>query len=129
MAGRYVFRLAKFGIRFRTLSNSTRAVVKSLQEAQSAANWFIRTGSHRIHYAQDWLCSPDAAWLDTQTLDIGYRLGQTTEERERIKEALERENRELRKANETLRLASAYFAQAELVWPAPRAATNPEHLR
>ena len=37
----------------------------------------------------------------------------TTEERERIK-ALERENRELRKANEILRLASAYFAQAEL---------------
>ena len=38
---------------------------------------------------------------------------QTTEERDRIK-ALERENRELRKANEILRLASAYFAQAEL---------------
>ncbi|GMQ55061.1 hypothetical protein YSKK_29240 [Halopseudomonas aestusnigri] len=37
----------------------------------------------------------------------------TTEERERIK-ALERENRELRKANEILRLASACFAQAEL---------------
>jgi len=39
--------------------------------------------------------------------------GPTSEERERIN-ALERENRELRKANEILRLASAYFAQAEL---------------
>ena len=37
----------------------------------------------------------------------------TTEERARLKE-LERENRELKKANEILRLASAYFAQAEL---------------
>lgn len=45
--------------------------------------------------------------------DNGQRPGQTTEERDRIK-ALERENRELRKANEILRLASAYFAQAEL---------------
>ena len=39
--------------------------------------------------------------------------GTTSEERERIK-ALERENRELRQANEILRKASAYFAQAEL---------------
>ena len=43
----------------------------------------------------------------------GLRSGATTEERERIK-ALERENRELRQANEILRKASAYFAQAEL---------------
>ena len=41
--------------------------------------------------------------------DVGQRPGPTSEERERIK-ALERENRELRKANEILRLASAYFA-------------------
>jgi transposase len=45
--------------------------------------------------------------------DAGQRLGTTTEERERIK-ALERENRELRQANEILRKASAYFAMAEL---------------
>ena len=45
--------------------------------------------------------------------DQGLRGGPTTEERERIK-ALERENRELRRANEILRKASAYFAQAEL---------------
>ncbi len=41
------------------------------------------------------------------------RPGQTTDERERIR-ALERENRELRQANEILRKASAYFAFAEL---------------
>ena len=45
--------------------------------------------------------------------DRGLRAGPTTDERERIK-ALERENRELRQANEILRKASAYFAQAEL---------------
>jgi transposase-like protein len=45
--------------------------------------------------------------------DQGRRTGATTDERERLK-ALERENRELRQANEILRKASAYFAQAEL---------------
>ena len=45
--------------------------------------------------------------------DTGARAGATTSETERIK-ALERENRELRQANEILRKASAYFAMAEL---------------
>ena len=45
--------------------------------------------------------------------DKGQRPGPTTDERERIR-ALERENRELRQANEILRKASAYFAMAEL---------------
>ena len=45
--------------------------------------------------------------------DEGVRPGLTSPERERLK-ALERENRELRRANEILRKASAYFAQAEL---------------
>jgi transposase-like protein len=45
--------------------------------------------------------------------DQGKRPGTTTDDRERIK-ALEREVRELRQANEILRKASAYFAQAEL---------------
>ena len=44
------------------------------------------------------------------------RDGVTSDERDRIK-ALERENRELRQANEILRKASAYFAQAELGRP------------
>ena len=45
--------------------------------------------------------------------DQGIREGLNSDERERLK-ALERENRELKRANEILRQASAYFAQAEL---------------
>ncbi len=52
-------------------------------------------------------------WMRQSERDHGVRPGQTTDERERIK-ALERENRELRQANEILRKASAYFAVAEL---------------
>jgi transposase len=53
------------------------------------------------------------AWVRQAERDAGQRPGLTTDERERLK-ALERENRELRQANEILRKASAYFAQAEL---------------
>ena len=52
-------------------------------------------------------------WVRQHERDAGKRAGATTAEKERIK-ALERENRELRQANEILRKASAYFAQAEL---------------
>lgn len=52
-------------------------------------------------------------WVRQAERDQGLRAGVTTEERERLK-ALEREVRELRQANEILRKASAYFAQAEL---------------
>ncbi len=52
-------------------------------------------------------------WVRQGERDTGRRPGLTTEEQQRIK-ALERENRELRRANEILRKASAYFAQAEL---------------
>ncbi len=52
-------------------------------------------------------------WVRQAERDAGQRPGASTEERERIK-ALERENRELRQANEILRKASAYFAMAEL---------------
>ena len=52
-------------------------------------------------------------WVRQHERDIGQREGPSTVEQERIK-ALEREVRELRKANEILRLASAFFAQAEL---------------
>jgi transposase-like protein len=52
-------------------------------------------------------------WVRQAERDQGVRAGPTTDDRERIK-ALERENRELRQANEILRKASAYFAQAEL---------------
>ena len=52
-------------------------------------------------------------WVKQAERDSGRRPGLTTDECERLK-ALERENRELRQANEILRKASAYFAQAEL---------------
>ena len=52
-------------------------------------------------------------WVRQAERDQGKRPGLTTEERERLKQ-LERENRELRRANAILREASAYFAQAEL---------------
>lgn len=52
-------------------------------------------------------------WVRQGERDNGARPGPTTVEQQRIKE-LEREVRELRKTNEILKLASAYFAQAEL---------------
>ena len=52
-------------------------------------------------------------WVRQAEKDHGQRAGLTTCERERLKD-LERENRELKRANEILRKASAYFAQAEL---------------
>ena len=52
-------------------------------------------------------------WVRQAERDTGQRPGLSTQERERLKE-LERENRELRRSNEILRKASAFFAQAEL---------------
>ena len=52
-------------------------------------------------------------WVRQAERDAGQRPGLTTDERQRLKE-LEREVRELKRANEILRKASAYFAQAEL---------------
>ena len=52
-------------------------------------------------------------WVRQAERDSGRRPGLTTDERTRFKQ-LERENAELRRANEILRKASAYFAQAEL---------------
>jgi transposase len=60
-------------------------------------------------------CTPETLrrWVRQHEKDTGKREGLTTQEAQRIKD-LERENRELRQANEILRKASAYFAQAEL---------------
>ena len=55
-------------------------------------------------------------WVKKAEVDAGKRAGVSTETADRLK-ALERENRELRQANEILRKASAYFAQAELDRP------------
>lgn len=52
-------------------------------------------------------------WVRQAQRDSGTRAGLTTSERDQLKQ-LEREVRELKRANEILRLASAYFAQAEL---------------
>jgi transposase len=80
---------------------------------------------HRAEYGSQWEamcsiaekigCSAETLrkWVRQSEVDSGQRGGLTTEERARMKE-LEREIRELRRANEILRKASAYFAQAEL---------------
>jgi len=52
-------------------------------------------------------------WVKREEVDGGQRDGLTTSERDRLKQ-LERENKELRRANEILKTASAFFAQAEL---------------
>ena len=69
-------------------------------------------GGNCIDCREDRLHGRDVTQLDSPG-GAGRRPGATTDERERIK-ALERGNRELRQANEILRKASAYFAQAEL---------------
>ena len=60
-------------------------------------------------------CTPETLrkWVRRRETDEGRRDGITTDDRKRMKD-LERENRELKRANEILRKASAYFAQAEL---------------
>lgn len=80
---------------------------------------------HRDEYASEWEaicsiavkigCSAETLrkWKRRADVDSGARDGVTSQDLERLK-ALERENRELRRANEILRKASAYFAQAEL---------------
>ena len=80
---------------------------------------------HRGEHASQWAaivsiaakigCTAETLrrWVNQAERDQGSKPGTTTDDRERLK-ALERENRELRQANEILRKASAYFAQAEL---------------
>ena len=80
---------------------------------------------HRGEYASLWASIESIApkigrvpqtlheWVRKQEIDTGVREGVTTAEHQRVK-ALEREVKELRRANEILKLASAFFAQAEL---------------
>ena len=80
---------------------------------------------HRGEYPSLWLavesiapkigCVPQTllTWVKRIEIDTGVREGVTTSEAQRVKE-LERENKELRRANEILKVASAFFAQAEL---------------
>ena len=85
----------------------------------------LRMVEHRGEYASEWSAITSIAtkigckaetlrlWVRKAQRDQGLRNGMTTDKRARLK-ALEREVRELRQANEILRKASAYFAQAEL---------------
>ena len=80
---------------------------------------------HRGEYPSQWAaiesiapkigCVPQTLheWVKRHEIDSGARDGITTSELQRLKE-LERENKELRKASEILKLASAFFAQAGL---------------
>jgi transposase len=80
---------------------------------------------HRPEYPSQWAAITSIAaklgcttetlrrWVQQAERDAGERPGLTTDERQRVKD-LERENFELKRANEILRKASAYFAQAEL---------------
>ncbi len=60
-------------------------------------------------------CTPETLrkWVRRAETDQGQRSGMTTDDGDRLKK-LERENKELRRANDILRTASAFFAQAEL---------------
>jgi len=60
-------------------------------------------------------CTPETlrSWVKKMEVDSGVRPGVSSDQHQRMKE-LERENRELKRANEILRKAAAFFAQAEL---------------
>jgi transposase-like protein len=80
------------------------------QEGRYGSRWeTIRSIAQKLG------CSTEALrkWVKQTEVDSGRKDGVTSDERSRLKE-LERENFELRRANEILRKASAYFAQAEL---------------
>src|SRR5262245_21535628 len=80
------------------------------QREQHESQWAaIRSIAEKVGCAAETLRS----WVRQAERDTGRRPGLTTDERQRLKE-LERENFELRRANEILKKASAYFAQAEL---------------
>ena len=88
-----------------------RAVRMVLEhQAQHASQWAAITS-----IAEKIGCSAETLrhWVRQAERDQGQRPGLTTEERQRLKQ-LERENVELRRANEILKKAAAYFAQAEL---------------
>jgi transposase-like protein len=79
-------------------------------ESEYGSRWeTIRSIADKIGCA----CETLRNWVRQYERDRGLAPGLTTDERQRMKE-LERENRNLKRANEILRKASAYFAQAEL---------------
>ena len=99
---------------------------KSPRSSPEVRNRAVRmVFEHRSEHTSQWAaiasiaakigCSAQTLsnWVKQAERDSGAKAGPTTDERERLK-ALEREVRELKQANEILRKASAYFAQAEL---------------
>ena len=104
-------------------------VAKYSPEVQERAVRMV--SEHAAEYESQWAAIESIAakmgctaetlrrWVRQSERDAGVRAGPSTEESQRIK-ALEREVRELRQANEILRKASAYFAQAELDRPLKR---------
>ena len=79
-------------------------------ESEYSSQWAaIRSIAEKVGCTAETLCK----WVRQAERDSGKRAGSTPDERARIKD-LEREVRELKRANEILRKASAYFAQAEL---------------
>jgi len=80
------------------------------QQEQHESQWAAMTSiASKMGFTPETL----RKWVRQVERDSGKRAGLTTTERERLKD-LERENRELKRANEILRKASAFFAQAEL---------------
>ena len=103
--------------------NNTKKSNKFSPEMRERAVRLVQ--EHRGEYPSLWAavesiapkigCVPQTLleWVKRYEVDIGARDGVSTAERERIK-ALEREVKELRRANDILKTASAFFAQAEL---------------
>ena len=99
---------------------------KSLRYAPEVRERAVRMVlEHQHEYSSQWSamcsiaskigCTPETLrkWVRRSERDQGMRGGMTTADRDQLK-VLERENRELKRANEILRKAAAYFAQAEL---------------
>jgi transposase len=99
-------RASKFSPEVR--ERAVRMVVEHAEQHES--QWAaIRSIAAKLGCAAETLRS----WVRQAERDAGNRPGLTADERQRLKD-LERENFELRRANEILEKASAYFAQAEL---------------